>query len=97
MLIRQANLKSPIFVIIWYFLNKGFKFLANAYNGCHDLLLMSMNLSDIAILKIKGADCRCIITGINKKEAINLMQNNDLTKKCGILENMNFIIIYKNG
>ena len=39
----------------WHFLKKGFKFQPNAYNGSHDLLIMSMNLSDIAILNIKSA------------------------------------------
>ena len=40
--------------------------------------MISMNLSDIAILNIKIADCRCIIKGISKNEAINFMQNADL-------------------
>ena len=40
-----------------------------------------MNLSDIAILNIKGSDYCCIITGIRKSEAINLTQNIDLTEK----------------
>ena len=40
-----------------------------------------MNLNDSDILNIKGADYRCIISGISKSEAINLMQNIDLTKK----------------
>ena len=44
---------------------------------------MSMNLSDIAILKIKNADYCCIITGISKSEAINLMQNINMTEKSG--------------
>ena len=35
----------------------------------------------LSILKIKGADYCCIINGINKSEAINLMQNINLTKK----------------
>ena len=42
---------------------------------------MSKNFSDIAILNIKGSDYRCIISLISKNEAINLMQNADLTKK----------------
>ena len=41
----------------WYFLKKSLTFQPNACNGCHDLL-MSMNLSDIAILSIKSADYR---------------------------------------
>ena len=44
-------------------------------------LMMSMKLDDIAILKIKNADYRCIISGINKIEAIKLLQNIDFTKK----------------
>ena len=40
-----------------------------------------MNLSDIAILNIKGSEYHCIISLISKNEAINLMQNADLNKK----------------
>ena len=69
----------------WYFLNKGFKFQPYVCNRCHDLLIMSMNLSNIFILKIKSADYCCIITGISKSEAINLLQNIDLTEKTGTL------------
>ena len=65
----------------WYFLKYSFKFQPNVCNRCHELLMMSMNLSDIAILNIKGSDYCCIISLISKNEAINLMQNSDLTKK----------------
>ena len=44
-----------------------------------------MNLSDIAILNIKGSDYRCIISLISRLEAISLMQNADLTEKSGTL------------
>ena len=40
-----------------------------------------MNLSDIAILNIKGYDYWCINSLITKIEGINLMQNVDLTGK----------------
>ena len=43
--------------------------------------MMSMNLSDIAIFNIKGSDYRCIISFISKNEAINFLQNVDLTEK----------------
>ena len=46
---------------------------------------MSMNLSNIAILNFNGADHRCIICEIDQSEAINVMQNIDLTKKSGTL------------
>ena len=45
-LIKQVHQKSVIFVTIGRY---------------HNLLMMSMNLSDIAILNIKSADYCCII------------------------------------
>ena len=44
-----------------------------------------MDLSDIAILDIKGSDYCCIISLISKNEAIKLMQNVNLTEKSGTL------------
>ena len=43
--------------------------------------MMSVNLSDIAFLNIKGSKYCCIISLINKNETMNLLQNADLTKK----------------
>ena len=37
------------------------------------LLVMSMNLSIICILNIKGADYCCIVSGISKSKAIYLI------------------------
>ena len=71
-----------------HFLNKGFKFQPNVSNRYHDLLMMSMNFSDIASLNIKSADYCCIISGISRIEAIKLIQNFDLIEKTGIVENI---------
>ena len=65
----------------WYFFNYSFKFQPNACYRCHDLLMMSMNLSDIAILNIKSFDYSCIISIISKNEATNLVQNADFIIK----------------
>ena len=60
--------------------------------------MMSFNLSDIAILKIKNVDYLCIITGISKIEAINLMKNIDLTEKSRIsLKHKNLLSYIKVG
>ena len=69
----------------WYFLNYSFKFQPNVCNRCHDFLMMSINLSDIANLNIKGSDYCCIISLITKNEAIKLLQNADFTEKTGTL------------
>ena len=67
----------------WYFLNYSFKSQPNVCNRCHDLLMVSMNLSDIAISNTKVSDYRCIISLIKKNEAIILMKNAELTEKRG--------------
>ena len=74
---KTSALKECDICHYWYFLNKAFKFQPNVCNRCHDLLMMSMNLSDIAILNVKGSNYRCIISGISKSEALNLKQNTD--------------------
>ena len=43
--------------------------------------MISMNLSDIAILNIEDSNYRCVISLFSKNEAISLMQSADLTKK----------------
>ena len=59
---------------------------------------MSMNLSDTVILIIKEFDYRCIISEISKSEAINLMQNIDLTeKRQNIIKNKNLLSNEKMG
>ena len=47
--------------------------------------MMSMNLSDITALKIHGVDYRFITRKISKSEAINLMENINLSEKTGTL------------
>ena len=43
--------------------------------------MIFINLSDIAILNINGSDYHCIISLMRNNEAINLLQNADLTEK----------------
>ena len=69
----------------WYFLNYSFMFQPDVCNRCHGLLMMSVNLSDIAILNINGSDYRCIVSLISKNKAIKLLQKADLTEKSGTL------------
>ena len=78
---KTSELKECDICHYWYFLDEEFNFQSYVCNRCHDLLMMSMNLSNIFILNMRGPDYRCIISGISKSEAINLMQNIDLTEK----------------
>ena len=79
----------------WCIIDIGFKFQPDVRNGCHDLLMMSMNPGDIAILNTNRAVYRCIISGISKSEAISFNSKHRFDKKNGTLQSIKFIIIYK--
>ena len=48
------------------FLNKDFKYKPNVCSRCHDVLMMSMNLSDIAILNIKDSIIGVLLAELEK-------------------------------
>lgn len=60
-----------------YFSDKEFNFQPDVCN----VLMKSLNLSDISNLDINGCDHPCIIDEINKNETMNLLQNANLTGK----------------
>ena len=68
----------------YWFFNHGLKFQDSVCNGCHNLTMLIVNISDIAIITIKNVDYRCIIHNINKSEAINLL-------KKYVLENREYV------
>ena len=65
----------------WYFKDIGFKYQPYVCNGCHDFIMIVQNLNDFVILKIKGIDYRCYLVGMNKKDAISLLNNSVLDNK----------------
>ena len=73
-LAESKNIKKCMICHYWFF-HHGFEFQGSAYNGCHDLTMLSVNISGIAIITVKNVDYRCIIHNISKSEAINLLKN----------------------
>ena len=61
----------------WLF-NHGFKFQNSVCNGCHDLTMLSVDISNIAIITIKYDDYTCIINNISISESINSLKNSVL-------------------
>ena len=59
---KSSASKDCDFCQYWYFLNYSFKFQPNVCSRCHDLLMMSVNLSDIGIINIICSDYHCIIS-----------------------------------
>ena len=49
----------------YFFFNYGFKFQDSVCNGCHDLPMLSINISDVAVITVKN---------VSKSDAINLLK-----------------------
>ena len=50
----------------WYYLDKGFSFQTSVWNSYHDLLMISINLEDIAILNIPDVDSIALLSELAK-------------------------------
>ena len=59
----------------WCFLDKEFKFAPSAYNECHNLLIISINLHNITILNIHSIDYCCNINGNSKSDPVYKLQH----------------------
>ena len=62
--IKQMNQKTVVFVTFG-------NFQSYVCNGSHNLLVMSTNVNNFALLNINVIDYCCNINGINKSEAVN--------------------------
>ena len=84
----KSNRNKERIVCYYFFYNHGFKFQDSVCTGCHDLTILCLNISDIAIITVKNVNFCYIIYNINKTEAINLLKNSVLDdrgyiyKKC---------------
>ena len=52
------------------FFNHALKFQDHVRNDCHDLTILYLNISDIAIITVKNINYHCVMYNINKSEAI---------------------------
>ena len=69
-LLKVLEVKNVWFATIGFF-NEEFKFQDSVCNTCHDLTILCLNISDIAITTVKNVDYCCIIHNISNLEAIN--------------------------
>ena len=68
----------------YYFKDIGFKYQPYVCNECHEFSMTVMNISDFFILNIRSVDYRIYISGIKKKEALNILNNSEFGDK-GVL------------
>ena len=84
MLKKTSASKDSDIIHYWeLFKIKGSSFNNMSVKGV--ILMMSINLSNIANLNINSADYRCIINRIKNIEAVNLLQKAGLNEKCQTL------------
>ena len=79
----KSNSSKECMICHYWFL----KFQNSVCSGCHDLTMLSVNISNIAIITIKNVDYCCIIHNISTSEVIKFVKNSVL-EVCGY--------IYKN-
>ena len=68
----------------WYIKDIGYKSKPHVCNGCHDILMIAYELKNIVMLNVKGVDYKCVLWGVIKNDAINMLSNSKLDDK-GIL------------
>ena len=59
----------------YWFFNHGFEFRDSVRNSCHDLTMLTVNISDSTIVTVKNVEYGCILHNINKSESMYLLQN----------------------
>ena len=76
--LAKSNNSKECMTYHYWFSNHGFELQDVVCNGCHDLTMLIVNISNIVIINITNVDYRYIIHNINKSEAINLLDNSAL-------------------
>ena len=55
-LLKVITLKNVWFTtIVFLIMGFRFKYQDSVFNGCHDLTMLCVNISDIAVITVKGA------------------------------------------
>ena len=76
-LAKSSNSKESM-ICCYLFFNHGIKFQDYVCNVCHDLSMLCLNISNIAIITVKNVDYCSIMYNISKSEAINLLKRSVL-------------------
>ena len=66
-----SNDKSIMICHYWYFKDIGYKFEPNVCNKFHNISVMDYELETIAVLNVKGIDCRCVLQNMTKTDTIS--------------------------
>ena len=67
--LAKSNNSKECIIHRYRFFNQGCKFQDSICNGCHNLTMLSINITNVAIVTVKNVDYCCIIHN-SKSEAI---------------------------
>ena len=84
-LIKQMHQKNVIFVAIFIFFKKSFKYEPYLCNVCHDLMQKALNFSDAAIVSMKESDYKTHFWYMGKDSAIKIIKKYDFLKKFTVI------------
>ena len=66
----KSDKKKECMICHYWIFNHGLKFKNSICNGCHDLTMLSVNISNIAIIIVRIVNYCYIVHNISKSEAI---------------------------
>ena len=70
-----SNRSKECMISHYCFFNHGFTFQDSVCNGSHDLIILYLNISYIAIITVKNVDYHFLICNISKSKTMNLLEN----------------------
>ena len=70
-----SNRSKECMISHYCFFNHGFTFQDSVCNGSHDLIILYLNISYIAIITVKNVDYNFLICNISKSKTMNLLEN----------------------
>ena len=74
----KSNNSKECIVCHCRYSNHGLQYQNSVCNGCHDLMMLCLNLNGITIITVKNIDYRSIIYAISKSDTMNLLENSVL-------------------
>ena len=74
----KSNSSKEFMICNYWRFKHAFEFKDSICKGCHDLPILSVSISHVAVITVKNVDYYCTIHSISKYGAINLLKNSIL-------------------
>ena len=82
---KTSNSRECWLCHFWYFLDKNLNYQKYYCDGCHDMLMKTVSIKNLAIVYSKGNAYRIHFWNMSKKDAISIIYNSNLIDKKDVL------------